>query len=186
VLGVWLNLPLPNKKIALQTEIHYTGKGVKTVNNPIFQDSASKVNQGFNPYYKMSLHYIDVPFLLQYYNKRFVYELGTTIGFLAGGTIYDVNGVLASGAQGSPQDKPFNRIDWTTAIGIGFNISNHWMGNWRLSNSIVPIRTYAVNVARSNAFGGIGQYNTVMEFTLRYSFNVLSRKNETLTTTPIK
>jgi hypothetical protein len=184
VAGVWLNLPLKNKNFAFQVEMHYTGKGAKTATNPLFQDSAARGNQGFNYYYLMRLHYIDVPFLLHYYNKAFTYEIGTNIGVLAGARIFDTYGEMQAGAQGSPQDQPFNRLDWTTAIGISYAMSDHWIGSWRLSNSITPIRNYYVNVARRQAFGGLGQYNTVMEFTLRYSFNTLVRKakNKTVTT----
>lgn len=186
VAGVWLNLPLTNKNFALQVEMHYTGKGAKTATRPLWQDSAARGNQGFNYFYLMRLHYIDVPILLQYYNKKFTYEIGTGIGFLAGAHIFDTYGELQEGAQGSPQHDPFKRYDWTTALGITYAMNDHWQGSWRLCNSITPIRAYAVNLARTQAFGGWGQYNTVMEFTLRYSFNKLIRKNTTPTLTPAK
>lgn len=156
-----------NDKWMWQLEMKYIQKGSKSNNriNPL--DSLANLSTTASIYYKMKLDYIEIPLLFRYRNKKFVYEFGPSLNTIIVAKIYDNYGEIPPASLDSPQSNPFNRLEGSANIGIGRFLTDNLFLNWRFSTSITPIRPFYQNATyRFNR----GQYNTLMEFSLRYQF----------------
>lgn len=133
-----------------QLEVRYIMKGAAEIDNV---DNVT--------YYKLTLHYGDVPILLNYhYHEHVLFEIGVSPEFLfASKEMEDVDG-------NSPEDAPpFNRLTMSAIGGIGYIFLERFMVNVRYNYSVIPIRqhpsgqTYLLNR---------GQYSNVLTFSMYY------------------
>lgn len=136
-----------------QLEVRYIMKGAAEIENV---DDAI--------YYKLTLHYGDVPILINYhYRERVLFEIGVSPEFLfASKEMEDVNG-------NSPEDAPpFHRLTMSAIGGIGYVFLERFTVNVRYNYSIIPIRdhpsgqTYLLNR---------GQYSNVLTFSVYYKIS---------------
>jgi hypothetical protein len=152
--GGFVKTTFNNEKFSGRMELIFTQKGSRKNANPDNNDYG---------YYQLDLDYFEAPILLGYKNNKFTFETGPSIGILAKSyeNGYDSNGSII-------YQRPFFRKEISINLGIEYPLTEKLMMNWRLSNSILPIRDHLQNTAfRLNR----GQYNTVMTFTLNYQFN---------------
>jgi len=155
--GVFVNTALTSYLDA-QLEIKYTGRGAR---NP-----ASEDNTGF---YKLSLHYIDLPVLLALKIKQFgSVELGLVPGYLFAAQGEDDDGKL-------PEEYlvEFKKFDLGTLVGIDINILPKLSLNLRYSYSILSIRDIDTAGAYYSWFGQLfgnsgGDFNNYLSFGICY------------------
>lgn len=141
-----------NEKWTAQMEILFVQKGSKYNGNPDLGDLS---------YYNLRLNYLEVPLLFQFHQKKFVFELGPSFGYLISSDEYYSN---LGGRGFNPHS--FNTTEIGAGIGIGYTLIKNLSINWRYSNSILAIRSYTP-VRR---FDVPGQRNNVLAFTLTYQF----------------
>jgi len=119
-----------NNEFSFQTDIRYIGKGSR---------KRSKPETGDLSYYRLRLHYVEVPFVLQYKWRDFVPEAG--IGFA-----YLIKALEDSDAYGYLEPDPsFNKYEIPLIVGISYFINDNWKVNARFSHSATPIRKYPGN-----------------------------------------
>lgn len=136
-----------SEKFSAQFELLYMQKGSKSTAT----DSLV---------YFLTLHYLEIPVLLGYHYKKFVFEAGPSVAFLFGSTEEDAYGEL-KGA------KPFDKVEVSANIGVTYPLSRSLMLNWRYGGSLTPIRAHA----SEETYGlNKGQYNSMLFFSLRYYF----------------
>jgi hypothetical protein len=144
--GGFVNLKF-SEKFSAQMELMFIQKG-------------SKSNSNDSIFYRMKLQYVEVPILIGYHYKKFIFDAGPSVGFLVSATEEDFYSVLKD-------QKPFNPIDLSVNIGITYPLLNRLYLNWRISNSVIPIREHASGATfRLNR----GQYNSMLFFSFRYYF----------------
>jgi len=139
------------EKYAAQFEMNFIQKGAKKTARP---------DEGDNVYYDLRLNYIEVPILLKYKWKKFVFETGISAGIL-------INYKEDDGVSPLNSLPPFLKYDIGALIGIDYYFSDKFSINWRASNSFLPIRNYSKNPTFIYQYA---QLNTVVCFTLRYQF----------------
>lgn len=148
--GATLNAKI-NEKWKAQFEILFVQKGSRFVGD---------ANKGDLRFYNLQLNYIEVPILLQYEHKKFVFEVGPGFGYLINSKEQDQNGEVINAI-------PFYTVEVSGSVGITFMIYKNLGINWRFTNSISPIRKFA---SGASTVGNPGQRNNVLAFTLTYSF----------------
>lgn len=122
--GVFISTALTNH-LEARLEIKYTGRGAR---NP-----ASDDNTGF---YKLGLHYIDLPVLITILIKQPVsVELGVVPGYL-----FAVEGEDDAGNLPEEYLVDFKKFDLGTLVGLHIQISPKAAANIRYSYSILSIR----------------------------------------------
>lgn len=176
--GLWTSRFINEKQsVKLQIEMKFIQKGSQT-NSLTFRNDSNNTNvnnsqnaYNANPYYRMELNYIEMPFLLQWHKKGFIYEIGSSIGGLVSAKIFDNYGEVPAGNLDSPQANPFKRIEWCASIGLGHNLGERFFTIWRLNSSVLPIRPYQINTNTYNFYRfQFGEYNRLLEFSLYYTF----------------
>lgn len=142
-----------NKKWGWGFELSYVQKGSKSTPN------ADSTN--FN-YYKMSLHYAEIPIYLTYKFKKIRFEAGPTFGILIGATEESYDEVL-------PIVTPFKSYEIGIMGGVTYQYSKKIGFRFRSSESIFSIRNTPAYA--KGAFGRFnGQYNTVLSLQIIYNF----------------
>jgi hypothetical protein len=114
-------------------------------------------------YYKLVLHYVDIPLTVHYiYRKNFLFELGVAPEFIVYNREEDEYGK-------TPEDAPpFHRLTMSAIGGIGYIFWDKITLDIRYNYSVVPIRkhpsgqTYLLNR---------GQYNNVLTFAVYYQIS---------------
>ena len=136
--------------LAGQLEIRYIGKGA------YFSD-----NEGVLPvYHKRSLHYIDMPVLVNYYyREKVVFNLGVSPEYLIKHVLENADGL-------DPDDTLlYNSFTMSGGIGVGYTFLEKLTFNVRYNYSIIPMsphehgQTYLFNR---------GYYNNVLTVALYY------------------
>jgi len=115
-------------------------------------------------YYKLVLHYVDIPLTVHYiYKKNFLFEAGLAPEFI----VYHREEEDEYGA--SPVDAPpFHKLTMSAIGGIGYKFLEKITVNIRYNYSVFPIRnhpsgqTYLLNR---------GQYNNVLTFAVYYQIS---------------
>ena len=114
-------------------------------------------------YYKLVLHYVDIPVTVHYlYKKNFLLELGVAPEFIVYNREEDEYGETPEGAP------PFHKLTMSAIAGIGYILWDKITFNFRYNYSVVPIRnhpsgqTYLLNR---------GQYNNVLTFAVYYQIS---------------
>jgi hypothetical protein len=133
-------------------------KGAQKNQNPTKND--------FTAYY-LNLNYLEVPLLFTYTsNKKYLFDIGVSAGYL-------INYYEAT-EQGNFTGKyPFNNLEYSIKVGLGYHINEKWFINFRSSNSFITIRPNYTKQAiyYNNLLARLfnrGYYNNILEFTLGY------------------
>lgn len=146
----------PDEKVYFQMELQYSRKGSKKISHP---------DKGDYDYFELRMSYIEVPFLCRVNYRRLYFEFGETIGALAHVREWD--------DLGEVQPSGFRRWETALVLGIGYNISERWYVDFRYTNSIVPVKKYAVPLYYQNRLSNLfnkGMYNNVLGLTVCYRF----------------
>lgn len=123
-----------NKKWAFHMEIGYLGKGSRT--NLSQRDT-------FINFYRLKLHYIEVPMLFQYrISPAFEIEAGPSLGVLFKWYEEDIQGELGGPNSSSQQ---FKLYDLSGAYGATWWVKEKWGINIRSLSSIFPVRNHDQN-----------------------------------------
>ncbi|HRH67338.1 MAG TPA: porin family protein [Bacteroidia bacterium] len=140
-----------SEKLSLRLEIIFIQKG-----------SRKPVNTDDNSYYRMRLHYAEVPLLLIYNaTKKISLEAGPSFGSL----VFSQEDNQLGELFGAP---PFKKYEISANAGVLFHLSGHWLADARYNWSLTTIRPYAGNYNYN--FFDQGQYNSVMQVALLYQF----------------
>ncbi len=116
-----------------------------------------------NNYYKLALHYADVPIMLNYHYRMHVqFQLGLSPEFLVFNEEYDANGP-------TPEDAPsFHTLNLSAIAGIGYVFLERFTANARYNYSVFPIREHA---SGQTYLLNRGQYNNVLTFSIYYQIS---------------
>jgi len=114
-------------------------------------------------YYKLVLHYVDIPVTVHYiYKKNFLFEIGLAPEFIVYNREEDEYGK-------TPEDAPpFHKLTMSAIGGIAYTFREKITADVRYNYSVVPIRshpsgqTYLLNR---------GQYNNVLTFAVYYQIS---------------
>ncbi len=148
IAGVFVNRKFSDL-ISMQMEMVYIQKGSR---------KPTDVN---NSYYRLRVHYIEVPLLVVFHvAKKFDITAGPTFGTLIFSEENDEFGVYTNSI-------PFEKFELSGNAGIVYKINDKWSFDGRYSQSITTIRPYPGS--NSSFFDG-GQYNVLIEFSLFYQF----------------
>lgn len=123
----------------------------------------AKPDKGIYTSYLLRLNYIELPFMFVWRgNSYFEIEGGLSYGRLMKYTDveYDENGVLQN-------MNPFRKYEISVHLGMNYLLSDNFKVNFRLNNSLLPIRDHA---SGATYYLNLGQYNTVLMLGLNYQF----------------
>jgi hypothetical protein len=114
-------------------------------------------------YYKLVLHYADVPIIMNYhYRERVLFQLGLSPEFLVFNREYDQYGP-------TPEDAPaFHMLNLSAIGGIGYVFLERFAANVRYNYSVIPIREHA---SGQTYLLNRGQYNNVLTFSIYYQIS---------------
>lgn len=139
------------EKFSLRFELLFIQKG-----------SRKPVNTDDNTYYRMRLHYAEVPILLMYKaTRKITLEAGPSIGSL----VFSQEDNELGEILGAPA---FKKMELSANAGILFNLSDHWMADFRYEWSLTTVRPYQGNYNYN--FFDQGQYNSVLQAAFLYQF----------------
>lgn len=126
-------------------------------------------NNDLTAYY-LNLNYVEVPLLITYSQKKYLFDLGISGAYL-------INYYEADQNMNFTGMFPFQKYDFSVKAGLGYHINSKWMVNFRTSNSFIttrPNRTkqaiYFNNII-ARTFNK-GYYNNVLEFTISYRLSL--------------
>ena len=141
------------EKWKAQLEISYINKGSKDPPN-------AKINK-FN-FYRINLHYIEVPLVFQYPLKKIKLEVGGAYARLFRESHSDANGSII------PIIGPIRQGEISYVVGAAYPFGKKLWLHWRYQASLLPIASNVVfDKVRLGFFGGA--YNIGVNFTLKYS-----------------
>jgi hypothetical protein len=116
--------------------------------------------------YYLNLNYLEVPILVTYTQQKFIFDAGISAAYLVNYYEADQN-MVYTGVF------PFQKLDYSVKVGLGYNINPKWFVNFRSSNSFITIRPNRIKQAiyYNNIIARTfnkGYYNNILEFTLGY------------------
>lgn len=150
IVGAFVNREF-SESTALQMEIVFIQKGSR---KPVTTDA--------NTFYRLRLHYLEVPLLFRYgLAKNLFLQGGPSFGTLFFSQEDNQLGVI----EGTP---PFNKLEISANAGLAYKLSDRWILDGRYSWSLTPVRDYSGSF-NYNYFDR-GQYNSVVEVSLGFSF----------------
>ncbi len=149
---VKLNL---KEKYGFQIELAYIEKGSQKNARP---------NKGDPKSYKLSLQYVEIPFILQYYFRpKLTFEGGLFYSVFINSKEEDEYGLMTL-----PANHPkFKKGEFGGQIGLAYKITDKWDVNLRSSASIFKVREHK---GGGTYYLNRGQYNSVLMFSFRYQF----------------
>jgi opacity protein-like surface antigen len=147
ILGIWVSRNLGGNLFA-RFELRYIQKGSYAKNT---DDGA---------YYRIRLHYIEMPLLIGY---RFVNGFSAKAG-LSGGYLAEAKEMNELGGFPPEDISAFRKYEVAGLAGIEYNYSERWALGVLYSYSILPIRPFEGNITYRLQRG---QYNNVLEFYAR-------------------
>jgi hypothetical protein len=151
-LGVFGNLPFPDKKIKLQMEINYAQKGSKTTSKDTYR-------------YRIALHQVELPFIFGWdFWKEFSLEAGLSANVIASAKEYVDNELVPPNSGGSS----FNLFEIGGIVGLNYTLKNHFGLSFRMGYSMSPIGRDAVG--RDGRKLERYMWNNAMLFRLYYQF----------------
>ena len=134
-----------SESVSLQMEMVFIQKGSR------------KPTDSDNRFYRLRVHYIEVPLLVKYkLAKKLEITAGPSFGTLAFSAEDDEYGVY-------PNPIPFKKYELSGNFGIIYALSDQWSFDARYSNSLNTIRPFPGSYHR---FFEKGQYNVLIEFSL--------------------
>lgn len=171
--GVMVNYRFA-EKFSFDPEVIYTMKGTRK--NP---DPENDVYSS----YSIDLDYIEVPALFRWHfhrRDRFSLEFGPTFGFLVRTDAYENGSHLST----TPR---FNVFELGLAVGINLHLPKGWGLNARFSNSIIPIQPTGGPIPPIGPnIINFGQVNSVLNFSLWYSFGFEKQEKKSADPAPKK
>ena len=148
-LGAYISYPLQNKRINFEVGMQYIQKGSK---EPSGERGISN--------YNMNLHYVEVPFTVNYSLKNgLLLETGIGAGILVNYTEENANGTLLG-------ESP-NTLALDFLCGIQYQLFEQLKINVRYGNSITPIRKESVE----NSLENKDWYSSLVTFALMYKIS---------------
>ena len=148
-LGAYISYPLQNKRINFEVGMQYLQKGSK---EPSGERGISN--------YNMNLHYVEVPFTVNYSLKNgLLLETGVGAGVLVNYTEENANGTLLG-------ESP-NTLALDFLCGIQYQLFEQLKINVRYGNSIIPIRKESVE----NSLENKDWYSSLVTFALMYKIS---------------
>ena len=148
-LGAYISYPLQNKRINFEVGMQYLQKGSK---EPSGERGISN--------YNMNLHYVEVPFTVNYSLKNgLLLETGIGAGILVNYTEENANGTLLG-------ESP-NTLALDFLCGIQYQLFEQLKINVRYGNSIIPIRKESVE----NSLENKDWYSSLVTFALMYKIS---------------
>jgi hypothetical protein len=149
--GSFLTRPI-NRNFDFRLELRYIQKG------------AFKKSTEFNPeYYKVSMHYVELPILIQYtWKDNYIFSTGLSPDVLLHHVEEDESGPMP------PELHPdFKRFSVGANIDAAYVFSDHLMVGTRFSYSLLPVREHGGGIHyRANR----GWYNNVLSLSVYYTF----------------
>jgi len=163
--------------VGIGIEFVFTEKASMNLSFLFIQKGAQKnqnLIKGDLTAYFLNLNYLEVPILVTYTQKKFLFDVGLSAAYL-------INYYEADQNMNFTGIFPFQKFDYSVKIGLGYNISPKWFVNFRSSNSFITNRPNRIK--QSIYFNNIiartfnkGYYNNILEFTLGYRIRS-SKKN---------
>lgn len=147
----------PKAKAYFQMELQYSMKGSRKIANP---------DKGDYDIFELRLDYVEIPLLARVNYHKLYFEIGQTIGALARTREWDDFGEI--------EPTGFRRWETALVLGIGYNINERWYVDFRYTNSVAPVKKFAVPLYYPNRFSNLfnkGMYNNVLGLTVCYRFN---------------
>ena len=114
--------------------------------------------------YLLRLHYIEMPFLLNYHYKNFMLFGGLSIGGLLNWNVYNEIGLYPAG---SDEKRPFKRYELADNFGVSYILGQGINLCVNMSYSLLPVRNHVSNAVW---LFNRGQYNSALCVSLRYKF----------------
>lgn len=125
------------------------------------QKGSRKPTDIYNNYYRLRVHYIEVPLLVLFHaSKKIDFTAGPSFSTLIFSEENDEFGVF----RDSP---PFKKFELSGNAGIIYKLDDKWSFDGRYSHSITTIRPYP---GTFSTFFDRGQYNVLIEFSMVYQF----------------
>ncbi|MGF1584524.1 MAG: porin family protein [Bacteroidales bacterium] len=147
--GIFVNAFL-REDLNARLEINYSPKG-----------SQLKTSLEDLRYYRMELHYIEFPVMLNYLlPAKLTAEAGLSGGYLFRAKEKDELGEI-------PVSDPFRKSEISALAGLSRLLTDNISLNLRISYSIIPVRKHA---GGGTFYFNRGQNNNVISFTARYQF----------------
>lgn len=132
-----------------QMEIRYVQKGALN----------TKTGNGAT-YYRMALHYIDIPLMAQYaYNENVVFELGIGPEVLMTAKAQDQDGDIQIA------DPKHYRFTMSAIAGIGYRFLEVYSIHFRFNYSVLPIQAHS---SGQSYLLNQGKYSNVLSFAFYY------------------
>lgn len=155
----------------LGIESKFSEKASMSLSFQFIQKGAQKnqnLEKGDLEYYYLNMNYLEVPLLISYTPKKYIFDIGVSAGYL-------INYYEASEAGNFTGTYPFRKFEYSVKIGLGYNISPRWFANLRSSNSFITTRPNRIKQAiyynniLARTFNK-GYYNNILEFTIGFRF----------------
>lgn len=149
IAGIWVGRNFQKNWFG-RFELRYAQKG-----------SFAKDSKESTTYYRMRLHYFEIPVFAGY---RFVngFQIlgGVSIGYLS-----KAQEMTELGSFPDEDITAFNKFEFAGIAGVEYNYSEYWTFGAFFSYSVLPIRAHRDDITyRLNR----GQFNQVMELVIRY------------------
>ena len=151
--GGWVSRSFTDR-LSGQLELRYIGKGAYESNN-------TPPNEIF---YKLSLHYIDLPVIINFhYRDKVVFNLGVSPEYLVKHLAENQYGI-------DPDDSlPYNSFTMSAVIGGGYTFLDKLTFNVRYNYSIIPMSPHA---SHQTYLFNRGKYNNVLTIALYYQISL--------------
>lgn len=131
-------------RFAMQMEMQFVQKG-----------SRKPLNKDDNTYYRMRLHYAEVPVLLQFKpGSKWIFEGGLAYGRL----LFSLEDNELGEIQGTP---PFKKYELSWIAGMSYPLGDKLSFNLRYNHSITPVRPFEGGINFN--YWDRGQYNSVLQ-----------------------
>lgn len=151
-------------------EITYSMKGARK--NP-------NIDAGDYNSYTIEADYIEIPALFGWHMDKkdhFTLDFGLTLGVLVRERVVQNGAELTEG-------RGFNRFELGAALGLSYHLTRNWAFQFRLQNSIIPIKPYASGETAILPLWGIiriGEVHSVISITVQYNFGFKQDPNKQL------
>lgn len=146
----------PEKRTYWQMEMQYSMKGSRKLAAP---------DKGDYFAFEYRLNYVEVPILIRINYKKLFFELGGAFAVLVNDRQFDNLGYEV-------RRYSFQRMEYSYLGGLGYTINDHWLVNFRSTNSFLPVMK-SNPIYYPNWWGQLfnrGMYNNVIGLTAQYRF----------------
>lgn len=131
--GFWFQLKM-DKKWTVQTELLLLDKGIGDAQ---FRNKSP---------HQVNLHYFEIPILFQYHRKNIYFEFGPGLGFM----LNHFESLYGNSSYELTEKYPFIRRELSFNLGIGLKLNDKWTLGFRLSHSLMPVRSAVPSVSEES------------------------------------